>query len=133
MCKNMPAPFKKYTCILHSLLLISIFTGCESKSKTIANSPKVTPPVLVDVMIAEKEMINNVIEANGTVIAAEYVELRPEVSGRLIYLNLAEGKLIPKGTVIARVNDADLLAQMAKTRVQLDLAQKTLDRLKQLL
>jgi membrane fusion protein (multidrug efflux system) len=105
---------------------------CKGKSGK-ENTPKESPPVLVDIMIAEKENISNVIEANGTVIANEYVELRPEVSGRLIYLNLSEGKNIAKGTVVARVYDADLRAQVAKSKVQLDLAQKTVDRYKQLL
>lgn len=133
MNKNMPDPFKKYAAIIKFLFFIFIFTGCENKSKKADNTPKANPPVIVDVMIAEKESIKNVIEANGTVIASEFVELRPEVSGRLIYLNLPEGKLITKGTVVARVNDADLLAQISKSKVQLNLAQKTLDRLKQLL
>src|SRR6187431_288028 len=132
MSKNMPDPLKKYISFLHFLILIIFFTGCESKSKTADNAPKATPPVIVDVLIAETESIKNVVEANGTVIASEFVELRPEASGRLIYLNLPEGKLIAKGTVIARVNDADLRAQISKSQVQLDLAQKTLDRLKQL-
>jgi membrane fusion protein (multidrug efflux system) len=105
---------------------------CKGKVEK-ADAPKESPPVLVDVMIAEKQPISNVIEANGTVIASEYVELRPEVVGRLIYLNLAEGKNVAKGTVIARLNDADLLAQFEKSKVQLDLAQKTVDRYKQLL
>jgi len=105
---------------------------CKGKVEK-ADTPKESPPVLVDVMIAEKQPISNVIEANGTVIASEYVELRPEVMGRLIYLNLTEGKTVAKGTVIARLNDADLLAQIEKSKVQLDLAQKTVDRYQQLL
>ena len=112
--------------------LIVIMVQCKGKVEK-ADTPKESPPVLVDVMIAEKQPISNVIEANGTVIASEYVELRPEVVGRLIYLNLAEGKNVAKGTVIARLNDADLLAQIEKSKVQLDLAQKTVDRYKQLL
>jgi membrane fusion protein, multidrug efflux system len=133
MCKNMPEPFKKYASFLFFLLLLLTFESCKRKSDKISNAPKANPPVIVDVIIAEKESIKDVIEANGTVMASEFVELRPEVSGRLIYLNIPEGKIILKGTVVARVNDADLLAQMSKTKVQLDLAYKTLDRLKQLL
>jgi membrane fusion protein (multidrug efflux system) len=133
MCKNMPDLFKKCAYFLCFPLLFVVFNSCESKSNKISNVPKPNPPVIVDIILAEKESIKNVIEANGTVMPSEFVELRTEVSGRLIYLNIPEGKIIQKGTVVARVNDADLLAQMSKTRVQLDLAQKTLDRLKQLL
>ena len=125
--------FKKRKFLVYSLMLVVVFASCKSKSKQGDNKSKPNHPVIVDVLIAEKESINDIIEANGTVIPNEFVELRPEVSGRLIYLNLPEGKMISKGTVIARVNDADLLAQMARSRVQMDLAQKTVDRFKQLL
>ena len=129
----MHTSFKKPVSVLCLISLVSIFFSCANKSKDAANAPRPNPAVMVDVIIAEKQPISNIIEANGTVIANEYVELRPEVSGRLIYLNLQEGKTIAKGTVVARVNDADLLAQISKSKVQLDLGQKTVDRYKQLL
>ena len=44
------------------------------------------------------------------------VELRPEVSGRLIYLNLPDGATVKQGTVLARINDADLQAQLEQQR-----------------
>ncbi|MEO6550088.1 MAG: efflux RND transporter periplasmic adaptor subunit [Ferruginibacter sp.] len=125
--------FQRLSYVFFSMLLVFIFANCKSKSKASANAPKPNGPTIVDVIIAEKSSTTNVIEANGTVIAKEFVELRPEVSGRLTYLNLSEGKLIQKGTVVARVNDADLRAQISKSRVQLELAQTTVDRLKQLL
>ena len=123
----------RLTGILCSLLLIVVFSDCKNKSKTNTSAPKPNPPVVVDIIIAEKSPISNTIEANGTVIASEYVELRPEVSGRLVYLNLPEGKLIGKGIIVARVNDADLLAQLSRSKVQLELAQATVTRFKQLL
>ena len=121
--------------VVFTILFFTIlaFSSCKSKSATLPTAHKETPPIIVDVLIAATESISNIIEANGTVIAKEYVELRPEVSGRLTYLNVPEGKIVPKGTVIARVNDADLVAQIAKTKVQLDLAQTTVNRYKQLL
>lgn len=114
------------------LVLAIVFSQCKSKAKT-DNVPKESPPVIVDVLIAAARPISNIIEANGSVIPSEYVELRPEVSGRLTYLNLPEGRPISRGTVIARINDADLRAQISRSRVQLDLAQKTVDRYQQLL
>ena len=106
--------------------------ACKNKVDS-TKAPKAAPPPEVDVLIASAQSINNEIEANGTVVANEYVELHPEASGRLIYLNVPEGQYVPAGTVIARVNDADLKAQVEKSKVQLDLAQKTEDRYKQLL
>jgi membrane fusion protein (multidrug efflux system) len=77
--------------------------------------------------------MSNSVEANGTVVANEYVELHPEVSGRLTYLNVPEGAKIQQGTVVARINDADLQAQLNKSKVLLDMAVKTEERLKKLL
>jgi membrane fusion protein (multidrug efflux system) len=67
------------------------------------------------------------------VVANEYVELHPEANGRLTYLNVPEGNFIKQGTVIAKVYDADLQAQLNKSKVQLELAQKTEERLRKLL
>ena len=113
-------------------IVSTFFISCKKKAAD-AGKPKVTPPVIVDVIIAERQPISDLIEANGTVIANEFLQINPEVSGRLTYLNIAEGSSVSQGTVLAKINDADLQAQQAKTRVQLDLAQKTTQRYKQLL
>ncbi len=117
-----------FTC----LMLAIVFFQCKGKGAA-ADVKKGKDTPVVDVIIASVSPISDVVEANGTVIAAEFVELRSEVNGRLTYLNLPEGKTVAQGTVLARVNDADLRAQMAKSKVQLDLAQKTASRFKQLL
>ena len=87
----------------------------------------------VDVIIVKPENIQNTVEANGSVIAGETVEIKPEISGRIVYLNVAEGAQIGRGTVIARISDADLRAQQNKVRVQLELARNTVERYKKLL
>ena len=89
--------------------------------------------VMVDVIVAKTQKISNIIEANGTVLANEYAELHPEVNGRLIFLDVPEGTVVKKGTVIAKINDADLQAQLSKTKVQLNLAELTEQRFKKLL
>jgi len=106
-------------------------TGCKGKPDPA--KPKEAPPTAVDVIVAGVQALTNTVEANGNIVANEYVELHPEISGRITYLNVPEGHAIAQGTVIARINDADLQAQLSKSKVQLDLAQKTEDRYKQLL
>ncbi|WP_232373316.1 efflux RND transporter periplasmic adaptor subunit [Pinibacter aurantiacus] len=124
---------------LHFFCFITFSTfmvvACKDKKQEAATKDrqKSAGPAVVDIIVAAPQSISNIVEANGTVVANEYVELRPEVTGRLIYLNVPEGKFVNKGTVIARINDADLQAQIAKSKVQLDLAEKTVDRYKQLL
>jgi len=101
--------------------------------KVDSSKPKAAAAVVVDVLVASTKPMSNNLEVNGTVVANEYVELHPEASGRLTYLYVPEGKLIKKGTLIAKVNNADLQAQVDKSKVALDLAMKTEQRDKQLL
>lgn len=111
-------------------LFIFLF-ACSQKADS--SRPKSSPPPIVDVLVASIRPRTNTVEVNGTVVANEYVELHPEASGRLTYLYVPEGKLIKKGTLIAKVNNADLQAQVDKSKVALDLAMKTEQRDKQLL
>ncbi|MEO7121361.1 MAG: efflux RND transporter periplasmic adaptor subunit [Ginsengibacter sp.] len=118
------------------LVLFSFFlciTTFSCKQKTAVAKRQDNGPVIVDVMVASLQKINNSIETNGSVIANENVDLHPEVSGRLTYLNIPEGRYVTKGTVLARVNSADLEAQYQKSKVQLELQQKTEERLNKLL
>jgi len=129
-----PKPVTAFLRLFFLVLFISACGGKSTDTKTQGKGQgKGNGPTLVDVMIAEPQSVSDVIQANGSVVAGEYLELHPEVSGRLTYLNIAEGSHINKGAVLAKINDADLRAQVAKTRVQLNLAEKTLDRYKQLL
>jgi membrane fusion protein, multidrug efflux system len=105
--------------------------ACSQKTDT--SKQKTSPPIIVDALIATAKPVSNTLEVNGTVVANEYVELHPEASGRLTYLYVPEGKLIKKGTLIAKLNNADLQAQVDKSKVALDLAEKTEQRDKQLL
>lgn len=114
-------------------LSLFLMTACKSKPEATAPKQNANQAVIVDVIIASAQDISNTIEANGTVVANEYVELHPEVSGRLTYLNVPEGAHIQQGTVIAKINDADLQAQLVKSKVALDLAEKTEERYKKLL
>ena len=110
-----------------------IITTLACKEKKEAPSKTQQPPAVVDVVIAQMRSIINTIEANGAAVANEYVDLHPEVSGRITYLNVPEGKTIQQGTLIAKIYDADLQAQLSKTKAQLALAEKTEQRDKKLL
>jgi len=116
--------------IIISITLIS-FISCKQGNQKQLTKDKL--PVKVDIIIASNEDCPNIIEVNGTVLSEEMVELHPEVSGRLTYLNIPDGATISEGTVLAKINDADLQAQLEQQKVLLDLAVKTEQRLKKLL
>jgi membrane fusion protein (multidrug efflux system) len=111
--------------------LLFVF-GCKEKSK---GPDKFDPnaPVTVDITVIENQQVQKLIEVNGSVLSNDYVELHPETSGRVTFIQIAEGKVVPAGTVLVKLNDADLQAQLEKIKVQLELAQITEQRNKQLL
>ena len=113
------------------LILIVLITACNLPKNESANIPK--PPIFVDVTLAQLQDFKTSLEVNGAVISNELIELHPEVSGRLILLNIPDGGIVKKGTILAKINDADLQAQMTQYKSQLELAVKTEKRLSDLL
>ncbi|MEO5946876.1 MAG: efflux RND transporter periplasmic adaptor subunit [Chitinophagaceae bacterium] len=87
----------------------------------------------VDGYIVRPQLFQENIEVPGNIVANEVAEIHPEVSGRIVQLNVAEGKYVGKGTMLAKLYDGDLRAQLNKIQIQLALAQKTEDRQAQLL
>ncbi len=59
--------------------------------------------------------------------------MHPEVSGKITVLNVNEGAAVGKGTLLVKLYDEDLQAQLRKLLLQKETAAKTQDRLKQLL
>lgn len=115
--------------------ILALLAACHSQTDTkgVKDAKKDTGPPIVDVLVARPSSVSDSVEANGAVVANDYVELHPEVSGRLTALTVAEGQRVAKGTVIARINDADLQAQLTKTNALLQVSQLSVKRLQQLL
>lgn len=111
------------------LFVIMGLFGCKRKAVNV----KGKAPVTVDVIIAKKVNFPSSIEVNGVTLSDEMIELHPEISGRITYLNIPDGATVKEGTILARINDADLQAQLEQQKVQLDLTNKTEKRLKELL
>jgi len=114
---------------------VLLFALLACKGKPEEKKPKDGGPkaAIVDVIIASNQKINKQIEVNGSVLPNEMTTIQSEVSGRVTFLQIPEGASVAAGTVLARINDADLKASQQKINVQLDLAQKNETRLKKLL
>lgn len=119
------------------LLLLSGLAGCGKKKKTDASAAKQAttkaPPMRVDGYLVVPQPFQENVEVPGTIVADEVAEIHPETSGRIVQLNVVEGKYVSKGAVLAKLYDGDLRAQLNKIQVQLALAQKTEERQAQLL
>lgn len=64
---------------------------------------------------------------------SEQTQIRSEVSGRIVQLNIREGSVVQKGALLVKLFDGDLQTQLKKLEVQLQIAQKTQERQSELL
>lgn len=121
-----------------SILLSSaiFFFSCKSSDKKAdapAGGPPKNMPMKVEGFIVKKMTVSDKAELPGSIIANEETEIHPEISGRLTYLNLNEGRMVGKGTLLAKIFDGDLQAQLKKLQVQLATAEQTVSRMGELL
>ncbi|HRH58075.1 MAG TPA: efflux RND transporter periplasmic adaptor subunit [Chitinophagales bacterium] len=119
--------------LVAGLAYIKYTKNKEVKLKT-APMGKSTPQTLMATgFVAEYSKLSNDLSVNGNILAQDEVQLQPEVAGRVTYLNIKEGSMVSKGTLLLKVNDADLQAQVYKLKTQLKIAQSNLSRLAELL
>lgn len=83
------------------------------------------PATTVTVFVAGSQKVENKIYANGNIVANEQADLKVEAGGRIVYMNLPEGKEVKAGTLLLKVNASDLQAQFEKIKTQLKLAIET--------
>jgi membrane fusion protein (multidrug efflux system) len=114
-------------------VLLLALVACKGKPDEKKQKDGGYKAAIVDVIIASNNKINKKIEVNGSVLPNEMTTIQSEVSGRITFLQIPEGGSVGAGTVLVRINDADLKASQQKINVQLDLAQKNETRLKKLL
>jgi len=108
-------------------------SGSSSPGRRGGQGPGDQPPLAVDIYVVKPTLINEKIEVSGSLQANETTEIHPEISGRLVRLNIAEGKFVNKGALLAKIYDGDLQAQLRKLQVQLDIAKTNEERSSQLL
>jgi len=116
------------------LFLSAIISSCGGSDKKAETAAPPKPPVQkVEGYIVKTMLISDVAELPGSIIANETTEIHSEISGRLVYLNINEGRTVGKGALLAKIFDGDLQAQLKKLHVQLSVAEQTVKRMGELL
>jgi membrane fusion protein (multidrug efflux system) len=112
------------------LFIIFILTfgsfACSSKAGY-NNTPVKQVNAISDIegFIVKPSVIDQTISISGTIKPMEETVLMPEVPGRVVLINLDEGKFVKHGTILIKLFDEDLQAQLHKAQAQLDLAEQT--------
>jgi len=126
--------YKRYS-VLFSLVMAAVLLACSKKD----NNPmgggrnQAQGPMVVEGFLVEHHTISDKIDVPGSLLPAEETQIRTEVSGRVVELNIKEGNPVAKGALLVKLFDQDLQAQLRKLEVQLRIAQKTEERQRELL
>ena len=114
------------------VLVASLFTTA-CKKKVVVQAPKKAAVLSVEGFLVETHSESENIEIPGSLLPVEETQIRPEVSGRIVTLNIQEGTFVKKGSLMVKLFDQDLQAQLKKLEVQLDISNRTVERQRDLL
>jgi membrane fusion protein, multidrug efflux system len=119
--------------IIALLVIIKLVFLRPEEDKKMQPGAQKPQTAMVTGFIATPVTLENKISSSGTILANEEVELRPEMSGKLVSVLFHEGTNVKKGELLVKINDADLQAQLKKLNLQYKLAKEKETRLKGLL
>ena len=106
--------------------MVLMLQAC-SKPEEMAQEPA---PIVVQLSQAKLTSLANSFEFPATVSAVKNVDVKFEVSGRLVYQNLTEGSEVKKGQVLAKIDSAPFQRKVQESRIRHEDAQRDLKRIK---
>jgi membrane fusion protein (multidrug efflux system) len=117
------------------LLAIAFLPKILSSSGDVGNTmpggrPDIAIPVKAHIVLLET--LANSVKTTGTILANEEVELRSEISGKIINILFKEGSFVSKGDLLIKINDADLQAQLRRAESKVKLSEEKEARQRQL-
>ena len=124
-------PLAAIVCYVVYALVFSKSNGAK------ADEPKMgkggNAPVSAQVFVVETAEFSNGIQAVGTLLANEEVEIISEITGKVVGIYFEEGKPVVKNQLLVKVEDTDLQAQLKRADYQLKMISERLERQKILL
>lgn len=109
------------------IILLFCLQACSKPTQEVKNQA----PMLVQFYQAEKVNTSDKYEFPATVSVVKNVDLKFEVSGRLIYANLVEGSTVKKGEVLARIDPSPFERRVAEAKIRFADAIRDLKRIKE--
>jgi len=129
---------KKIIYISLPILAVLLFAGYKvffSKNEQTLEEqkPKGGGGITAKLYVLEPNSLSSGINAVGTLLSNEEVDLSSEAAGKVVGIYFEEGKPVSKGQLLLKVDDAELQDQLRRTEFQLKLTGERLNRQKILL
>lgn len=119
--------------IIVALAAVKMLFLSSPKSSQPASGAGNAPPAAVSIMVLKEELAAPLLEFTGSLRANEEVELRAELPGKINGIYFREGQAVSRGTLLLRINDDELRAQLAQVNASIRLSKQRLERSRKLL
>jgi RND family efflux transporter, MFP subunit len=116
---------KKFVNLFIIIAFSSFFYSCHSGTTNKIAVTRQAVILRVEGVIVNPTVLDQTIAISGTLKPFEETVLMPEVAGRVVDINLSEGGFAKKGSLLVKLFDGDLQAQLKKSKSQLQLEEQT--------
>jgi RND family efflux transporter MFP subunit len=113
---------KKRFSLFLTILSLMALAGCSSEPRAVQAAPETVSGV--QVISAERVVIPDVVEAVGTVRAAQTTQIAAQVMGNIVALNVREGDRVSRGQVLIVVDDTQSRAASERAQAAVLAAEK---------
>ena len=127
---------KKITIYIVLILAISAGIWFGTKHSTIpdiSKNKRLLSPIASTYIIVKDTTLTRLLHVSGSLFPQDEIAIAPEISGRIKRLFIKEGSFVQKGSVLVKLEDAELQAQLSKVKALIDLAEINAKREKELL
>lgn len=127
---------KKITIYIVLILTVSIgiwFGIKDSSIPDISKNKRLLSPIASTYIIVKDTILTRLLHVSGSLLPQDEIAIAPEISGRIKRLFINEGSFVQKGSVLVKLDDAELQAQLSKVKALIDLAEINAKREKELL
>ena len=124
---------KRYVSLSFIIAFAYILSCCHSEATNKKNTNRQFSNLRVEGIIVNPIVLDQTITNSGTLKPFEETVLMPEVAGRVVNIHLSEGGFVKQGTLLVKLFDGDLQAQLQKSQAQLQLVEQTQKRQSELM
>ena len=127
---------KKITIYIVLILAVSVGIWFGTKHSTIpdiSKNKRLLSPIASTYIIVKDTTLTRLLHVSGSLFPQDEIAIAPEISGRIKRLFINEGSFVHKGSVLVKLEDAELQAQLSKVKALIDLAEINAKREKELL
>lgn len=116
------------------LIIISILISCDPPKSDKKSTNKQSAVIsYLEGFVVKPTVVDQSISVSGTLKSFEETVLMTEVTGRVTKINLPEGKFVRSGTLLVKLFDEDLQAQLHKSQAQLEITEHMQERQSELM